>query len=91
MKKNLENYKKESAIADEKDSRRESEAIDSVAAAIQYRDRAKERRDKYGASEPPLKSEIRDKVPIDTDYYVPPPIPEEPGEFLFIKKCFFSG
>ena len=82
LKKNLENYKKEKNGSAEEKDKKETEPIDSVAAAIQYRDRAKERREKYGMPEPPLKSDIREKLGMDTDYYIPPPIPEETGEFL---------
>ena len=43
-----------------------SSDADSVQAAIQYRDRAKERRDKYGAPEPPaLRYDSRKKYGID--------------------------
>jgi hypothetical protein len=40
-------------------------SADSVLAAIQYRDRAKERRDKYGVPEPPFKSDVESFQPVD--------------------------
>jgi len=40
-------------------------SADSVLAAIQYRDRAKERRDKYGVPEPPFKIDVEPYQPVD--------------------------
>lgn len=70
----MEKYKQENQItsvstSEHNETKKDEHIDDSVLAAIQYRDRAKERREKYGAPEPPFRSDIRDRLGIDkTDY-----------------------
>ena len=93
---NLEKYKQENQIVSTPNglanSTESTTTSDSLLAAIQYRDRAKERRDKYGMPEPPFKSDVRERLGIDASLATPEvqPVPKEtsnnaPGEISMFK------
>jgi len=78
-KKNLELYKKEHQIVEQPKISSAHSDSDSLLAALQYRDRAKERRQKYGTPEPPSPT-YSTPTPVATTAHKAKPEIDEPIE-----------